>query len=527
MIVMAAVNIYSINRLAALKAEIDEVTTNWLPRALAISDINLNTSKLRINQLQHAFAADEVRKQHQAEIMITLIDKINENIDTYEELKADSEARGLYSERERGLYAEFDQKWERYLDLSFLFLRLSQNNQAKEAVALLDGEARGVFNDFSTDLVQLVQVNKEDAYQAADRAGMTYLNTRNFTYILLALTVVFSVFFVAWLVHYITVPVQQLEEAARKVANGDLDVQLKIHSRDEIGNLAHSFNQMTTSLRDAKEKTQEQESALRKQNEHLAKTMYRLKTTQEQLLMKEKMAALGDLVAGVTHEMNSPIAVVNASSDVAGRCINRIDMLLKTGGSPKQIGEKDELQKTSKILKENIRTLRAATDRIHTIVKSLKNFARLDEAAYQSVDIHEGLESTLNLLESDFRERITVRKEYGRLPRIACYPGELNQVFLNLLKNAAQAIEHSGTISIKTLQENQHVHVQISDDGKGIPPDRIQKIFDFGFSAGGARVKMSSGLSTAYNIVQKHNGEIKVTSAVGKGTTFLIILPIQ
>ncbi len=111
--------------------------------------------------------------------------------------------------------------------------------------------------------------------------------------------------------------------------------------------------------------------------------------------------------------------------------------------------------------------------------------------------------------------------------RALAQPGQLNQVFINLIKNACGAIAGSGTIGIKTFKENNHVHVEISDSGRGISPERLERIFEFGFSSGGSRIKMSSGLSSAYNIIQKHEGEIKVESEVGKGTTFSIILPIK
>jgi signal transduction histidine kinase len=527
LLIMAGVNIYSINRMAVLKRDIDEVTKNWLPRAIAISDINVNTSELRRNQLQHAFAVDEAIKQQQAAAMITLIDRINENIDTYEQLKAESEKRDLYSEAERQLYAEFDRQWEQYLDLSFEFLRLSQDNEMQAALALLDGDAREVYSAASRNLAQLVEVNKLDSEKAAARAEVTFRQARRFTYSLLAITVLVSAFLVAWLVRLITMPMQQLEHAAGRVAQGDLNVQLEIVSKDEIGSVALSFNQMTRSLRDAKQQTELQEQKLRTQNEYLAKTMHQLKTTQEQLLLKEKMAALGDLVAGVAHEINNPIGVVIASTDVSQRCVDKIEGVLHKSKSLPEISRSHLLEKSLKILRENIAVTLTAAERIASLVKSLKNFTRVDESEYQRTNIHDGIDSSLTLMESEMRGRIRVKKEYGEIPAISCYPGQLNQVFINLLKNACGAIAGSGTIGIKTFKENNHIYVEISDTGCGIPPEKLERLFDFGFSSGGSRVKMSSGLSSAYNIIQKHEGEIKVESEVGKGTTFSIILPIK
>lgn len=516
--IMAGDHMFSIRNMAALKSELDEVSKSWLPRAVAISDININTAKLRSNQLQHVFDTSDEVKLKQRITMAELITQIETNRDTYEQLKKESEEKGLYSEEEGNLYADFDEKWEDYQDFSFEFFPLIWERRNREAVELLNGSAKELYNEFSNDLVRLVAVNQRDSFEAAARAEITFNSTYTIMTIVFGGTILLSIFIALGLVRFITVPVRQLEQAAGEVAKGDLEVQLHINSKDEIGRLARSFNQMTISLRNAKQKMQRQAQTLRAQNKQLEKAMRELRETQEQLLMKEKMASLGDLVAGVAHEINNPIGAVNASADVVRRCADKIES---------EARKNQQLQKTTKILKESAGVILTAGNRIAAIVKSLKNFARLDESEYQKTDIHEGIESSLILMENEFQNRISVVRDYHDIPEIVCYPGQLNQVFLSLLKNATNAIEGSGRISIKTTTENGHVRVEISDTGKGIPRRKLGKIFDFGFSTGDSRVKMSSGLSTAYNIVQKHQGEIKVDSEVGKGTTFSIVLPIK
>lgn len=524
---MAGVNIFSLYNMDKIKHEIDEVTTNWLPRAIALSEINLNSSELRRIQLQQAFTKDETSKQEQAMMTIVLLDKISKNVDTYDSLKTASEMRNLYSEKEGKLYAEFDQKWEHYQDLCITFFKHVRNEENEQALDLLNGEAREVFNDFSADLVELVNVNKKDSFDAAKRAEDTFRSTFVISIILLIGTFLVSAIIATRLVKFITEPVERLEEAAGKVAEGDLDIHLDIPSKDEIGNLSVSFNQMTNSLRKARAKMESQATQLRAQNKELEHAMRELKDTQEQLLLKEKMASLGDLVAGVAHEINNPIGAVNASTDVSGRCLEKIELVLEKSKSIEEIKRNDQLSQALKLLKNNIRVTLTAGNRIATIVKSLRNFARLDEAEYQKANIHQGLDSSLTLMTNELQGRVTVNKDYGDIPEIICYPGQLNQVFLNLLKNASNAIEGSGTIEIKTFRENSLIHIEISDTGTGIPHEKLDKLFDFGFSGGGARVKLTSGLSTAYNIIQKHDGQIKVDSKMGKGTKFSIILPVK
>ncbi len=547
LIILAVVNIFSIRMMKSIKVEFDQVTTNWLPRTIAISDINLYTTNLRLNQLQHAFTSDDQQKRRQEALIIELIDKINANLDTYDSLRSIAAEDQLPHNPEQEVFAAFDQKWERYQDLSFEFFKLSRENHNLEAAALLNGEAQEVFNDFSNDLKRLVALYKENVFASAGRAERTFQATRKVTMILLLISIVFSILLASFLVRWISVPVRQLEEAAQQVAGGNLDVKLNLHSKDEIGNLARAFNQMTSSLAEANRKMQDQAEMLSRTNQELQEksvtlekqkseivqknldlyaAMEELKSTQEQLVTSEKMAALGDLVAGIAHEINSPIGTVNSSIDVANRCIEKLETLLRRRQRFDEIRSDPNFLKTVNLLKENLQVTLSAGERIATLIRSLRNFARLDEAEYQKVDIHEGLESSLNLLGAEYLQNIEIVKDYGELPRIGCYPAQLNQVFFNLLKNAAQAINGPGQIRIRTLAAHDYIQVEISDSGRGIPPSRLEKLFDIGFSTAASRVKMTSGLSSAFSIVQRHNGEITVSSQPGKGSTFSIRLPV-
>ena len=498
LVIMACANIASLARMAKLKDEINTVSTSWLPRVIAISHINLSTSELRANQLQLAFATQQ-RDQQQATI-VELLDRVDENLDAYAQLKQASEAQGLYSEAERRLYEEgFDPKWEEYLDLSFEFLSLSADDDSEGAVALLNGEAREVYEDFSSDLQELVRVNNTNSIEAAERAERTFNKARSLTLTLLITTLVLSAAIAFALVRLISVPVRQLERAAHTVAEGDLDVRLDIDSKDEIGSLARSFEQMAASLRRA----------------------------QQQLVMKEKMASLGNLVAGVAHEINNPIGALHSAADTSSLCVDRIMETVDASPVASQIKEEPRMMRALQSLKSNTDVIVTASERIGTIVQSLKNFARLDEAAFQKADVHEGLESTLTLLQHEMKSRIEIVKEFGELPEVHCYANQLNQVFMNVLTNAMQAIEESGTVTIQTRTDGSDVLVTIADTGVGIPSEDLPRIFDPGFTTRGVGVGTGLGLSTSYNILENHGARALVDSEVGKGTRFTIVLPID
>ena len=166
-------------------------------------------------------------------------------------------------------------------------------------------------------------------------------------------------------------------------------------------------------------------------------------------------------------------------------------------------------------------------ERVENIIRKLRSFARLDEAELKEIDIHEGLEDTLTIIHHQIKHNIEVRKRYGSVPPITCYPGQLNQVFLNILVNAYQAIEGKGTITIETRQRNNNVEIAISDTGVGISKENLEKIFDPGFTTKGVGVGTGLGLPISYRIVQNHKGDIKVKSTEGVGTTFTILLPMN
>lgn len=268
----------------------------------------------------------------------------------------------------------------------------------------------------------------------------------------------------------------------------------------------------------------------------------RLEQARSQLLQSEKMAAIGLLAAGVAHEINNPVGYVNSNLGTLEKYLADIFVALDDyesmemrldAGSPLQ----DEFRQVrSKVdldyLRTDIRALLTEShqglERIKKIILDLKDFSRsgIDEQ-WAWADLHHGLDSTLNVVWNELKYKCEVVKEYGELPEVWCLPSQLNQVFMNLLVNAAQAIEVRGRITIRTGVEGDRVWVEVSDTGKGIPPEIIPRLFDPFFTTKPPGKGTGLGLSVSYNIVEKHRGKFEVHSEPGRGATFRVWLPIQ
>ncbi len=267
---------------------------------------------------------------------------------------------------------------------------------------------------------------------------------------------------------------------------------------------------------------QEKNRELQEKNEQLEQLLAELSATQSQLIHSEKMAALGSLVAGVVHEINTPLGVMSSATDVIRRCVAALAELHRDTGI-----SADRSSRLVSTMLENQTVLEHALERLVALMRSLKTFSRLDEASFQQADIHEGINSALQLLEPELNGRIKLERNFGDVPAFPHYPGELNQVFMNLLRNAVESIRDSGQITIITRCEQHRITVSISDTGSGIPPQQLEHLFEPTFSRKGSRIKAGLGLFAAYNIVKKHRGDIRVESELGRGTKVILELPTR
>ncbi len=239
----------------------------------------------------------------------------------------------------------------------------------------------------------------------------------------------------------------------------------------------------------------------------LKNTLKELKETQVQLINSEKMASLGQLVAGVAHEINTPVASIKSNNGIVEKLLGTIE----------DADLKEMLTDINQIDKE-------AISRISNIVVSLKKFVRLDEAELQEADINKELDLTLELIRHETKNRIEIVKNYGEIPMVKCFPNMLNQVFTNILINACHAIKDKGTITITTEYTAKNLTVKIKDTGCGIPQNQLDKIFTAGFTTKSSGIGTGLGLAICTKIIEKHKGKICVTSEVGKGSEFIITL---
>ncbi len=278
---------------------------------------------------------------------------------------------------------------------------------------------------------------------------------------------------------------------------------------------------------------------LTRQKDELQKTLEDLRQAQTQLVQSEKMASLGQLVAGIAHEINNPVNFISAGVESLSRNLDEIKQVLdiyhkvtvnNVVGKLTEIEElkkKIEYQEAIREINKLIESIKNGTMRTTEIVKGLRTFSRLDEDILKTADIHEGIDSTLILLRNKYKNRIEIEKNYGILPHIECYPGQLNQVFMNILSNAIDAIDNKGVIKISTSVFKKCIRISIKDSGYGIPENLKDKIFDPFFTTKGVGKGTGLGLSISQGIIEKHNGCIEVQSKSGEGTEFIISIPVS
>ncbi|MBC8043673.1 MAG: GHKL domain-containing protein [Rhizobacter sp.] len=345
--------------------------------------------------------------------------------------------------------------------------------------------------------------------------------------------------------------VGSLDEISHGLVSGDTTEAVVLEAKDELSQVGEAFNAIGQMLVMRNRELEQSQFRLERSVHQLEDINQQVQEQQTQLIQAEKMSSLGQMVAGIAHEVNTPLGYVRGNIESlmeSQELVQNITLRLKGIQGKLMAGEIDDIER---LLLDNESFLQEVDDdpvlqsssllfsgviegidKIQELVAGLRNFSRLDEAAMKATDINEGIDSALMIAHNATKHVIEIVKHYGRLPLVKCYGSQMNQVFLNLIVNAAHACEKEndshfrGELVITTRLENEHVLIEFTDNGIGIPQENLERIFEPFFTTKAVGRGTGLGLSIVYKIIEKHNGDITVRSKVGTGTTFRIELPV-
>jgi len=274
------------------------------------------------------------------------------------------------------------------------------------------------------------------------------------------------------------------------------------------------------------ERMNERDAKEKELHERIANLERALEAASRQSDRADRMAILGTMVAGVAHDINTPMGSIKANTDLIARAHDMLHTAFESGALAEALAGDKKTRRALTILKQSNDTTKLAVERIVELVRSLRTFSR-DSGEKEELDLHENLEATLVVLHHQLKYGVEVVKEYGDVPKCCFRSGQLSQVFMNLLVNAVQAMDGRGKLIIETSAnpEQRSIFVRIRDTGKGIAPEILPKIFDAGFTTKSAEAGTGLGLAICRRIVREHDGDIECESEVGVGSTFTVRLP--
>ena len=474
--------------------------------------------------------------------------KIKKLLNTHNDLGVNLILPGLQS-----LLDEYEIKvdnfYKKVVEITSKIQPLTSSSSTKESiesreliVALARGEEFIEFVEFPDKLAkysQMAQSREEEAEVNLARAEK--LRTQIIVASLL-LSIPIATLLGLYISREITQPLSAVTQIAQRVSiESNFNLQAPVTTKDEVGILATTFNQMV--------------SQINSYTQELNQTLIKLQQTQGQIVQTEKMAALGQIVAGVAHEINNPVSFVYTNlihlEQNTQDLLNLVQLYQQEYPHPTSTIEAEieaiDLDFLTSDIPQMLTSMNVGSKRIYKIVESLRNFAHLDESGLKSVDIHQGIDNTILLLRKRLEDKpsyqkIVVTKNYHQLPLVECFPSQLNQVFFNVLSNAIDALdEHNRHRQVESIEQNPSmieivtkkidshwVAIEITDNGLGIPPEIHSKIFDPFFTTKPVGKGTGLGLSISHQIiVEKHHGMIMCNSVPEEGTIFIIKLPVK
>jgi two-component system NtrC family sensor kinase len=364
---------------------------------------------------------------------------------------------------------------------------------------------------------------------ASKQKSKGILRTVNYAFFIMicAIGIIFA-FIAVFATRVVVRPVYELIDAIQMMEVKDGPVEIPVTTDTEFGILTESFNDMSRRIYLTK-------MELEKKITEVEKAYSDLKDAQTRLVHSAKMVSLGQMVAGIAHELNNPIGFIYSNMSHLREYSEKLKAIIEAGENGKEALEKEKEKTDYKYIVEDLpRLITSCEDgarRTRDIVIGLRNFSRLEEAKIKRVSLKEGIENTLKLLSGEMKNRIRVHTHFEVVPEVLCYASQLNQVFMNILTNAAQAIDGEGEIWIHLQRVGEgklaKAQVSIKDSGKGIPKEGIDKIFDPFYTTKSVGQGTGLGLSISYGIVKNHGGDIQVRSELGKGTEFIVTVPVD
>lgn len=373
-----------------------------------------------------------------------------------------------------------------------------------------------------SSFILAIGTNKKESQLLLNNINIAFIGVTSVVILFLVITMLIST---SVLLH----PINQLIEGIRTFEKTDSLVQLKVKNKTELGILTSAFNQMSMRIYQAR-------LDLKKKLKELENANNNLKEAQTKLVHSAKMTSLGQLVAGVAHELNNPIGFIYSNTahleDYSEKLFKIIEEIEKNPQNSSEIKKNYDYEYIKTDLPRMIKSYQDGAKRTRDIVLGLRNFSRIEESQLKEIDIHEAIDTTLELLKGEIKTRIKINKKYENVPKIFCFASQINQVLMNILSNAVQAIQGTGQIwistsSIKASEKNQgKIQISIQDTGTGMSQQVLEKIFEPFFTTKDVGQGTGLGLSISYGIIQNHGGDIQVKSEKGVGTEFIVTIPI-